>query len=306
VGAVAALGAWVVPLLGAQARQLVQQMTGLSARYDWVQKHWGGWQDQYGVLPRFSEITTWLTGQMSGSVERLIGLTGQFLTVAVGTFSVLFLAFYFLKDGSTLREQFVALVPGRSNAREVLDRITDRVGRYVLGVVANMTVVGVLTTIGLAILGVPYAAVLGLVVGVLDIVPIVGPFIGAFPGVLVAFGQGWQTGLWAIAVYFAVQQAEGYFTYPHVVGKVVRLHPAWIFLGFLTGGQLLGIGGMVLAVPTMVVAQIVMEEWYLPWVAKRRVHPTLKAPEAPEAVRFEGSSPRPGAGPRLRPPGAER
>ena len=51
-----------------------------------------------------------------------------------------------------------------------------------------------------------------------------------------------------------MQQAEGYFTYPHVVGKVVRLHPAWIFLGFLTGGQLLGIGGMVLAVPTMVVA----------------------------------------------------
>jgi predicted PurR-regulated permease PerM len=144
------------------------------------------------------------------------------------------------------------------------------------------------------------------VVGVLDIVPVVGPFIGAFPGVLVAFGVSWQTGLWAIAVYVVVQQLEGYFTYPAVVGKVVKLHPAWIFLSFLVGSQLLGISGMVLAVPTMVVAQIVLEEWYLPWVAKCRQHPTLEVPENAASVRFEGSLTRPGAGPRMRPPGAER
>ncbi|MOA50393.1 hypothetical protein D3C78_1733990 [compost metagenome] len=75
-------------------------------------------------------------------------------------------------------------------------------------------------------------------------------------------------------------------TYPNVVGRATRLHPTWIFIALLAGGELLGIAGMVLAVPTMVVLQIVIEEWYLPWVQRQRTTPALTAPEAPQAIRF--------------------
>lgn len=276
------------PVMADQARALANSLSGLSGQYHWVATHWADWRKQYGMLPDFAELSAIVTSQFQGSIEALIGLTGQFLTVAIGTFSVLFLAFFFVKDGRALQAQLLRLLPAprRADAQEVLTRVTDRIGRYVLGVLVNMTLVGTLTGVGLAILGVPYAAVLGLLVGVLDIIPFLGPFLGALPGVVVAFSHSWQTGLWAIAIYWGVQQIEGYLTYPNVVGRATQLHPAWIFIALLAGGELLGIAGMVLAVPSMVVLQIVMQEWYLPWVQRHRSTPALTTPEAPRAVRF--------------------
>lgn len=292
IGLVVGVMLRIGPLMADQARELAGNLSGLSANYQWVATHWAGWQRQFGMLPDFAELSAILTAQFQGSLEGLIGLTGQFLTVAVGTFSVLFLAFFFVKDGSALQAQLLSLLPApkRVDALEVLNRVRDRVGRYVLGVLINMTLVGTLTGIGLAILGVPYAAVLGLLVGVLDIIPFLGPFLGAFPGVVVAFSHSWQTGLWAIAIYWGVQQLEGYLTYPNVVGRATRLHPAWIFIALLAGGELLGVAGMVLAVPLMVVLQIVMQEWYLPWVRRHHTTPALTTPEAPQAVRFSRPS----------------
>ena len=309
IGLVTGLLAFVAPVIADQARALAGSLSGLADRYDWIESHWGLWRRQFGMLPEFAELSAMLTARFQGTLETVIGLTGQFLAVAIGTFAVLFLAFFFVKDGSALRTQLLALLPApkRPDASEVLGRITHRVGRYVLGVLMNMTLVGTLTAIGLTILGVPYAAVLGLLVGVLDIIPFLGPFLGAFPGVVVAFSVSWQVGLWAIVVYWAVQQLEGYLTYPNVVGRTTRLHPAWVFIALLAGGELLGIAGMVLAVPTMVVLQIVIEEWYLPWVQRHRTTPGLTTPEAPQAIRFSRPSwgdvrPKPEE-PGRRPPG---
>jgi predicted PurR-regulated permease PerM len=305
IGLMVGLMAYALPLLADQAKQLAASMGSLSDRFDWLQQHWGAWSEQFGLIPKFSEISAWARLHTSTTVERLIGLTGQFLTVMLGMFSVLFMTYFFLKDGAAMRDQVLGLIPEpqRTDTREVLARINNRVGRYVLGVILNMGVVGGLTTVGLLVLGVPYAAVLGLLIGVLDIVPVIGPFVGAFPGVLLAFGQSWQTGLWAMVVYWAVQQFEAYVTYPSVVGQAVQLHPAWIFLAFLFGGQLLGVPGMVLAIPTMVVVQIVLQEWYLPWVRKHRIRPTLVTPPAPGSVRYVGKrwETRPEGG--KRPPG---
>ncbi|MNS13089.1 hypothetical protein D3C72_446750 [compost metagenome] len=125
---------------------------------------------------------------------------------------------------------------------------------------------------------------------------------------LVAFGISWHTGLWAIAIYFGVQELESYLTYPNVVGRAAKLHPAWIFLALLAGGELLGIAGMVLAVPTVVVAQIVLEEWYFPWVERHRRAPSLTLDAPKEALRFEApqkTPERPSApGAPKQPPGA--
>jgi predicted PurR-regulated permease PerM len=310
IGLVVGLVSFVGPLVAEQAAQLAANMAGMEARFEWLRLHYAEWRGQFSFLPEFSSLSGMLVRGLQGALETMIGLTGQFLTVAIGTFSVLFLAFFFLKDGGSLRRQVLALIPTgkREGAHEVLSRVTDRVGRYVLGVLANMIVVGTLTGIGLALLGVPYAAALGLLIGILDIIPFLGPFLGAFPGVLVAFGISWQTGLWAMAIYLGVQQLESYLTYPNVVGRAAKLHPAWIFLALLAGGELLGIAGMVLAVPTVVVAQIVLEEWYFPWVERHRRAPRLTLDAPQEALRFEAPQKTPerqaAPGAPKRPPGA--
>lgn len=309
VGLVMGVMAYAVPLLARQAQQMAVSVGDLSARYNWLQQHWGAWREEWGLIPKFSDITAFVKAHTASAVERVIGLTGQFLGVAFGTFSVMFLAFLFLSDGSKLREQLLSLVPPphRDDTRDVFERITQRVGRYVLGQAINMVFVGTLAGLGLWLLGVPYPALLGLLIGLFDIVPVVGPFVAATPGVLLALGQSWETALWAILIYVAVEQIEGYVTYPNIVGRAIRLHPAWIFLGFLAGAQLLGLAGMVLAIPVMVVLQIVMEEWYLPWVAKHRIRPTLVTPSKPASIRYTGKAwetGRPGAESSKRPPGS--
>jgi predicted PurR-regulated permease PerM len=120
--------------------------------------------------------------------------------------------------------------------------------------------VGTLTTLGLWLAGVPYALLLGVVAGLLDVVPFVGPLLAAGPGVLLAFGQSWQTGAWAIAVYFTVQQVEGYGLYPWLMGQAVSLHPVWVLLALLLGGELFGVPGLALAVPAAVTLHVLLQE----------------------------------------------
>lgn len=309
LGLVVGVMAYAVPVFAKQAQQMATSVGDLSARYNWLQQHWGAWREEWGLIPKFSEITAFIKSHTATAVERVIGLTGTFLSVAFATFSVMFLAFLFLADGSQLREQLLALVPPphRDDTRDVLERIAQRVGRYVLGQAINMVFVGTLAGLGLWLLGVPYPALLGLLIGLFDIIPVVGPFIAATPGVLLALGQSWQTALWAIAVYVAVEQIEGYVTYPNIVGRAIQLHPAWIFLGFLAGAQLGGLAGMVLAVPVMVVLHIVMQEWYFPWVARHRIRPTLVTPSRPASIRYTGkawSTGGPAPDEPKRPPGA--
>jgi predicted PurR-regulated permease PerM len=258
--------AFLVPVLIAQTQQAFVALPFLAANLDWLRETWAGWREQYSVIPRFSELLNLAGSRMMPLLNRMLYVPGQFVTGAFMAFTALFLAFFFLKDGATLRRQVLGLLPAcvRGEVEGVWCKTSERVGKYILGQLTVMAIVGILTGIGLWVLGIPYPLLLGLLVGLLDIVPFIGPFLGAIPGVLLGFAHSWQTGLWAIAVYWGVQQLEGYVLYPYITGKAVSLHPVWILLALLLGGQFLGIVGMSLAVPAAVALQVVLDECYRP------------------------------------------
>lgn len=268
IGAFGVLFGLLIPIILQQAGQLTAMMPDVQGRLSWVAERWEGWRGQYSFLPAFEELSDFMVRQLSATLEGLIGLTGQFVSVAVGLFTLLFLVFFFLKDGRSLLSQVLELLPvrARSEAEAVIARISQRTGRYVLGQLVVMSVDGALTAIGLTLLGLPYAVLLGVLVGLLAIIPLIGPILGALPGVLIGLSISWTTGLWAALIYWGVQQIEGYLIYPFVTGRAVRLHPVWIILAFIAAGSLLGIVGMILAVPVAVTVAILLEELYLPRV----------------------------------------
>ena len=157
------------------------------------------------------------------------------------------------------------LLPPASRPRvaHALADAAAKLRRWLLGQLASMTVVGIATGIGLAIAHVPMPFALGLLSGLLDFVPVVGPLVAAVPGVLVAFTQGPDVALWAIVVYGVVQFTEGHFIVPMVQRWAVSLPPAMGLLGAVVFGILFGAIGVLFAMPLLVAAVSLVQDLYV-------------------------------------------
>ncbi len=121
-------------------------------------------------------------------------------------------------------------------------------GQLFLGVI-----VGVLVYIGLSLLGIRFALLLAIIAGILELVPYIGPVLSAIPAVILAFFQAPILALWILILYIVVQQLENYLLVPVIMKKVVGLNPVVVIIALLIGGKLLGILGIILAVPAAAV-----------------------------------------------------
>lgn len=221
-------------------------------------------RSHFPFLPKIPDLAGQASGLVAMLLQRSLDITGQVINVSLETVSVLFLAFFFLKDGPLLFEQVLRLLPteSRPEVRLLTRCIGERLGMYVLGRLLLMTFVWIATSLGLALLGVPYAILLGLLAGLLDIIPYLGPWLAAIPAVILAFNLSWATGLWVIGIYVLVQQLEAYLFAPFVFERSVGLHPAWVLIALLIGAELMGIVGLILAIPAASTIQILLDELF--------------------------------------------
>jgi predicted PurR-regulated permease PerM len=195
--------------------------------------------------------------------------------VAKGTFTVFgavadialvfFLAMYLAADPATYRNGFLLLLPVA--ARERVGKAIDASGlalrKWLVGQLGAMLMVGLVTALGLWAIGVPMAFALGVLSGILDFVPVVGPLIAAVPGILIAFTHGPELALYAALVYIAVQFIEGHFVLPLAQKWAVSLPPALSLLGIVAFGLLFGFIGVLFAIPLLVVAITLVNKLYV-------------------------------------------
>jgi len=147
----------------------------------------------------------------------------------------------------------------RDHVRSILDELSVKTGGYVRGVLINMVAIGVVSGIGDFFLGVPYALLLGVVAGLTEAIPVVGPFIGGFAGVAVAFVTlDWHHALYVLIMYVVIQQFEGNTLVPLVMNRVVNLTPFTIVVALIIGTALAGISGALLSLPTAAVIKVLI------------------------------------------------
>ena len=142
----------------------------------------------------------------------------------------------------------------------LINRIQEKIGLWLRGQIFLSLVIFAVSWIGLSILGVKYALVLAVFAGVTEIIPYLGPFIGALPAVFIAFTQSPLLGIITIVLYIVIQQAENYFLVPKVMQKAVGLNPIIIIIAIMIGAKLAGILGVLLAVPVATAISVVVRD----------------------------------------------
>ncbi|HJV43074.1 AI-2E family transporter [Caulobacter sp.] len=165
--------------------------------------------------------------------------------------------------------------PRRERARQVLDQIHRALRQWLVGQLCSMALVGVTTGIGLAMVGVPSAAALGLIAGIGQFVPVIGPMVATLPGLLVALEAGPQTLLWAGLVYLVSAQLEANLITPLVLRQLVQLPMAVTLFAVLAMGVLLGPLGVLFATPLAVVVYVFVRMVYVEGVLGETLGPSV-------------------------------
>lgn len=200
-----------------------------------------------GLLEQFQKSAL----SMAGSVMQ--GMSGAFSSMGTLFLSPL-IAFYLLRDRRRIASALTLLAPVRHRARVVraMREMRRETTGFLRGQMVICLVVAACTSLGLLIAGTPGWLILGILMGLMELVPYVGPWIAGIPAVLFALQGGPMAALWALAVILLVQQLEGSVLSPRLMSGAVRLHPLTILLAISAGGVLAGAWGMVLALPTVV------------------------------------------------------
>jgi predicted PurR-regulated permease PerM len=164
---------------------------------------------------------------------------------------VLVISVYFVADGARLRTRSLALVPAehRDQALFVEANVGRVLGGYLRGQLTLAAIIGVATGVGMSVLGLPYAVVLGVLAGLLELVPMFGPILSAIPALLVALFLPFPTVVWVLLFFLGIQQIENNVLAPRISGHAVGLHPLGAMFALLAGFQLAGVIGGLFAVP---------------------------------------------------------
>ena len=219
-------------------------------------------------LPEMIDFDT-ILGNSSNLAQ---GVVNQSLTFTVTVFQLIMITvaltmivYYILVDKTYLKTKFLEFFPPdlKDKANEILTNISNKVGGYVRAQIISMAAVGIMVSIVLVIFGVEYATLLGLVSGLLDIVPILGPTIALAIIILVAYPAGLVKILLIVFGFLAVQQLSNYVVRPVLFGKLMELHPLMIFLALFLAEQFLGFWGVILSPAIAATICVLIDELYL-------------------------------------------
>ncbi len=220
---------------------------------------------------------------LSGGALTTVASVGASVANVLSFGVVIFIAtVYTVARPAPLVNGFVALFPAgeRQKVRGVLNDMYGAVQRWFLGQLASMTIIGLLFTVAMFVIGIPFALLLGIFAGVISFVPYVGPVISVIPPVLLALTGDPFDAVWLLLAYAIIQAIEGNLVQPIVMSRAISLHPSVLVFALLIMGTLFGFIGVFLAVPLVAVLHVLLRElWIEPM---DRVGTDPDPPEGPE------------------------
>lgn len=219
--------------------------------------------ESLGAQIDFSRVSNWF-GLVAGTIGELL----------IGFFSVSFITFFFLKEQTMFREFIILLVPSNLEERvgHILDSVSYLLRRYFIGLLFEVFMVMLLDTVGLTIVGIKFehAVVIGLFCGTFNVIPYLGPWMGASLGLLIGAALHLDADFmsvtlpilgWMTLVFVLVQVIDNVLFQPLIYSSSVKAHPLEIFLVILAAGSMAGILGMILAIPVYTILRVIAKEF---------------------------------------------
>lgn len=263
IGVVALLIVGIAPMVGDQFSMLRDELPG---QLEELQAEW-----RRSGNPVLSGTGAELLGQAREAIRRppdppqeaavnvLTGLIGGIL----GTLALLAITFYYLMEKPLLKrlvlDEFTTA--NRARVERVWDDVEHKVGGWIRGQLTLCLIIGTLATIGYGILDVRFWPLLGLIAGVTEIIPIIGPWLGGIPAVIVALTDGWQKAVFVVGFIVILQFLENTVLVPRVMRGAVGLTPLTVFVAVLAGTTFIGPAGAVLAIPIAALIQVVLTDY---------------------------------------------
>jgi predicted PurR-regulated permease PerM len=260
-----ALASLFIPTLVGEANDLV------SAVPDYVDDVSKGRGPLGDLAQRYDLVDKVRTAVQGSGASGVLGLSGtalsvtkSIITATVAAVTIAFMTFFMLLEGPSWIERFFALLPegSQERARRVGVQIYRTIGGYVTGNLLISVIAGIASTVVLLVFGVSYAVALGLLVAILDLVPLAGATLAAILVTTVAFiDRGWVVGLIVLAFFVVYQQIENHVLQPLVYSRTVQLSPLAILISVLIGAKLAGVLGALGAIPVAGAIQVILAEW---------------------------------------------
>ncbi|RYL99229.1 AI-2E family transporter [Sporolactobacillus sp. THM7-7] len=264
-GLIVLFGTYVGPPLGNQikslfshlpdyvesGRALIEQLAATRG-FKWLVH-----QDYYSIDQMQQNLLNMIQNYGEGATNGLQTFLNVIVNVTLTVVTVPFILFYMLKDGDRLPEAITRFFPHQyhKEVKNILSDLSTTLSSYIHGLIIVASFVGISSSIGFSLIGLPFSLLLGLVVGVTNIIPYIGPILGATPAIIVALMDSPVKALLVLMVIVIVQQLDGHLISPVVMGKRLNTHPLTIIVLLLVSGRWLGPIGMILAVPTYAMAK---------------------------------------------------
>ncbi|MFC4713029.1 AI-2E family transporter [Planococcus dechangensis] len=271
IGLLVGFSLWIGPLIFRQIQALIENFPTIVREVQnqanaALSSQWWSYIQEQDFLPDVNPdvIAGNFRNTLTGIGSNILSFTGVLISALTSLIVVPFVLFFLLKDGDRLPASFLRLLPqdSREEGAKILHDMDENLSAYIQGQAIVSLFVGVFCFIAYLILGVDYAIILALVATVTNVIPFLGPVIGAIPAVVVAFFQDPILALWVLIAIVIIQQVESNLISPNVMGKKLSVHPVTIIFLLYIGGNLAGLVGMILVIPTYAVGKAIVQNLY--------------------------------------------
>jgi len=248
---------FVAPPLAGEIKQLALKIPHIDSRFFSINHRFGS--EFSGPLQNvLIEISGYLKEMTSSVFAGIFSLLGG----VISSLLMIIISFYLAIEENGIEKFVKAIAPHNLQTRilKTIEKIQVKLGRWFIGQLSLGFIVGTMSFAGLYVLGVPYALLLAMIAGILELIPYIGPTISAIPAIIIAFTVSPNLAALTLLLYFLVQQLENYLIVPKVMEKTINLHPIITIIAIVIGGKLAGILGAMLAVPTAMIISIILKD----------------------------------------------
>lgn len=260
----------LIPPLVEQFSQLAgnfpQYFEKIGATYEGVKAY----SLEHGILDNLNQGISALKDNLTGAVQSVLSSVFAVFGGIISFFVILVMTFYMTVEESAMKRSLSFILPDKYQpfTLQLINKVQQKIGDWLKGQLILSLIIGLMSYVGLLILGVNYALILAFVAAIGEFIPYVGPFVSAVPAVLLAFTQSPLKALMVLVLYVIIQQLENNLLVPKVMQRAVGLNPIISIIALLVGAKVGGLLGMILAIPVATAITVIMKEF---WQTKEKV-----------------------------------